>query len=422
MKKLNLRGLTYYISKLTYPIIAAVATAGLTFAFLKNAEYKRLCQLNDRISCVLENTSEPSPKEKIRAYRERISVLENELKTALAYEKRYSELEKEYKNLKQENENLGAQLVRKNKMIKELNERVKEQNSKIKKLIEKKETLEKIISKNASEILSHVSSSKLKILYQNFKPQIEDPEKIYQIAKKLIKQIYISKETIKEFLNKIDFSKNSPKNTGIFISALVNQLNGPIELDLTNAPPLDYLGMFLHQDVFLKIKGNVGDHLGYKLNGGRIFVTGVSGNFVGYKMQNGFISVKRAGDYVGCKARQGAIEIQTYAGKEVGFDCGYWYDFFQRPLTIRIGKSAKSIAWDSSMKILCNGEDVSRSKAEVFLLTILLPFMLGFSAAGLAKRFLDSSFYDEYEEVFTYGTLGGVISSLATQLYYWLGW
>lgn len=421
MKKLNLRRFTYYISKLTYPIVAAVAATGLTFAVLKNAEYNRLCQLNNKISHVLENTSEPSPKEMIKAYRERISVLENELKTALAYEKRYSELGKEYENLKQENENLEAQLVRKDKRIEELNKRVKEQKSKIKKLAKEKGALENIIAKNASEILSHVLSSKLKILYQNFKPQIEDPEKIYQIAKKLIERVYLSKEIIKEFLDKIDFSKNSPKNTGIFISALVNHLNGSIELDLTKGPPLDYLGMFLHRDVFLKIKGDVGDYLGYKLNGGRIFVTGASGNFIGYKMRNGTIAVNKAGDYIGCKARRGIITIKTVAGKEVGFDCGYWYDFFQRPLTIRIGESAKSIAWDSSMKITCNSEDVSRSKAGVFLLTVLLPFMLGFSAAGLARRFLDS-FYDEYEEVFAYGALGGVISSLATQLYYWFGW
>jgi len=111
--------------------------------------------------------------------------------------------------------------------------------------------------------------------------------------------------------------------TGAFLSGLIHNLKEGEEcvLDLTNLhKPLDYLGMRLFEFHNLIIKGDVGDYLGYEMDGGKITVEGNAGDDVGQRMWRGEILVcGNVGDELGRYMLSGSkVTVEGNAGKNVG--------------------------------------------------------------------------------------------------------
>ncbi|MEM2924212.1 MAG: hypothetical protein QXJ68_00795 [Methanocellales archaeon] len=108
------------------------------------------------------------------------------------------------------------------------------------------------------------------------------------------------------------------KHSGIFLSLLVNESkDSEIELELEDR--INYLGKENRKKI--AIKGDVGNYLGYYMQGGEIVVYGSVGDRAGSCMNGGRIIIKgRAGDWLGESMQSGEIIVEGEAGVGVGFN------------------------------------------------------------------------------------------------------
>jgi len=121
---------------------------------------------------------------------------------------------------------------------------------------------------------------------------------------------------------KMPFFKDT---AGVYISVLitcVGKEGDKIELDLSNLKKkLDWFGMVLSKNINIRVKGDIGNCLGYLMGNGSITVEGSAGDFVGMSMRNGKITIsKDAGTHLGFFMRKGEISIYGKTGNEIGYE------------------------------------------------------------------------------------------------------
>jgi len=106
--------------------------------------------------------------------------------------------------------------------------------------------------------------------------------------------------------------------TGLYISALVNSVarsGQKLELDFSNlncksfVEYMVFLGYGLDRNIEMTINGYIGGWVGDHMKNGSIIVRGnVTGNCVGYEMQGGSIELfGNSGEHLGCKMNGGRI-------------------------------------------------------------------------------------------------------------------
>jgi len=114
-----------------------------------------------------------------------------------------------------------------------------------------------------------------------------------------IKGMEYSARDVEAFSNVLEGFQNDfdfPLKVGLFLSALINNCAAEeFVIHTAHLPPIDGLGYRNRKNIL--VKGNAGDDLGEKMEGGTMTVEGHAGSCAGNKMRNGTIIVE--GD-IGC--------------------------------------------------------------------------------------------------------------------------
>jgi hypothetical protein len=137
----------------------------------------------------------------------------------------------------------------------------------------------------------------------------------YEYLSSLLKGINYTNKDIANFsigLNKFENYSRFSENTGIFLSALVNNCNANILFRIftrKTQKPILHLGLFLSQKS-LTVWGPAGDYAGERMKGGALHIHGEAGDFLGSEMEKGVIRVDRkVGSLVGNKMKGGLIQL-----------------------------------------------------------------------------------------------------------------
>jgi hypothetical protein len=164
----------------------------------------------------------------------------------------------------------------------------------------------------------------------------------YPSILKAVKNLQYTAEDVLQFsiiLNEFQHEQRFSEKASIFLSALINGGKDSNYVIFTKYfdTPLDNLGYWNKKNITvdgnvgnkvgfgmeggsITVKGNAGDSVGIGLRGGSIIVEGNTGKSVGFRMHDGSIIVEgNAGDGVGNQMQGGSITVKGTAGSNIGY-------------------------------------------------------------------------------------------------------
>ncbi len=144
------------------------------------------------------------------------------------------------------------------------------------------------------------------------------PRRVYNEMKDYAESINYDLNDVKKYFNN---HKIFEKKSGLVLMALINNKlcsDEYVEIDLTNNEPIDYVGYELKGK--MKVVGDVGDYAGLFMNDSELKIEGNAGNKIGWRIKKSNIKVNGSvKDYAGAYlTKKSSILIQGDAGNYLG--------------------------------------------------------------------------------------------------------